>query len=212
LEFSDQSMAVAITPVDRSIASIAHAIATVLLQRVEAGAAATEVSRQQLLSDGLLWLLNMTDGISGVCKVLQGEIAGGIRLIETAIFARENEGLSTHADIERLNLAEVYLQILAPTEPAAFAVILKNFPTIIKILLIGPRRIRALMTRVLGNPRFDPDGHYVGRAKMILGLLYKAKKKQALALQHLTEAKRISSQFGATPMLARIDAALAELA
>jgi len=46
---------------------------------------------------------------------------------------------------------------------------------------------------------------------MILGLLYKAKKKRPLALQHLTEAQRIISQLGQTPMLARIDAALAEL-
>ena len=47
---------------------------------------------------------------------------------------------------------------------------------------------------------------------MILGLLYKSKKKRALAVRHLTEAKRISSQFGPTPMLAKIEAALAELA
>ena len=46
---------------------------------------------------------------------------------------------------------------------------------------------------------------------MILGLLYKAKKKRALAVQHLNEAKRIEAQFGPTPMLARIDTALAEL-
>ena len=46
---------------------------------------------------------------------------------------------------------------------------------------------------------------------MILGLLYKAKRKRALALEHLNEAKRIFSQFGQTPILARIDAALAEL-
>jgi hypothetical protein len=32
-----------------------------------------------------------------------------------------------------------------------------------------------------------------------------------LAPQHLTEAKRIISQFGQTPVLARIDAALADL-
>ena len=51
----------------------------------------------------------------------------------------------------------------------------------------------------------------MGRAKMILGLLYKAKKERALALQHLTEAKRILSQFGQTPILARVDTALAEL-
>jgi hypothetical protein len=46
---------------------------------------------------------------------------------------------------------------------------------------------------------------------MILGLLYKAKKKRALALEHLTEAQRVISQFGLSPMLSRIDAALAEL-
>ena len=46
---------------------------------------------------------------------------------------------------------------------------------------------------------------------MTLGLLYKIKKKRALALEHLTEARRILSQFGQTPMLARVDAALAEL-
>ena len=46
---------------------------------------------------------------------------------------------------------------------------------------------------------------------MILGLLYKAKKKPALAVKHLTEAKRIFSQFGQAPTLARVETALAEL-
>jgi hypothetical protein len=46
---------------------------------------------------------------------------------------------------------------------------------------------------------------------MILGLLYKAKKKKALAAGHLSEARRIVSAFGPSPMLTRIEAALAEL-
>ena len=46
---------------------------------------------------------------------------------------------------------------------------------------------------------------------MLLGLLYKIKKKHVLALEHLTEAKRILSQFGQTPLLTRVDAAPAEL-
>lgn len=46
---------------------------------------------------------------------------------------------------------------------------------------------------------------------MILGLLYKGRKKRALAIRHLTEADRIFSQFGQTPILARVHAALAEL-
>jgi hypothetical protein len=61
------------------------------------------------------------------------------------------------------------------------------------------------------NPHFDPAGFHIGRAQMILGLLYKIKKKRALALQHLTEAKRILSQFGQSPILARVETSLAEL-
>jgi hypothetical protein len=56
-------------------------------------------------------------------------------------------------------------------------------------------------------------GHCAGaRKSAFLGRLCKTKKKRALVVQHLTEAKRIVSQFGPTPMLARIDAELAELA
>ncbi len=71
-------------------------------------------------------------------------------------------------------------------------------------------RINALTARALENPHLDPAGLHVGRIQMILGLLYKAKKKRALALEHLTEARRILSQFGQTPILARVEAALAE--
>jgi len=46
---------------------------------------------------------------------------------------------------------------------------------------------------------------------MILGLLYKIKKKHTLATHHLTEARRILSEFGQSPMLARIETALAEI-
>jgi hypothetical protein len=46
---------------------------------------------------------------------------------------------------------------------------------------------------------------------MILGLLNKAKRNPNPALEHLTLAKRIASQLGPTPMLARIDAALSDL-
>jgi hypothetical protein len=53
---------------------------------------------------------------------------------------------------------------------------------------------------------------HVARIEAILGLLYKFNNKRAVALQHLTEAKRIASQFGTTPTLAKIDEALAKLA
>jgi hypothetical protein len=89
--------------------------------------------------------------------------------------------------------------------------LLKNFPILVKTKMAGSANIRSLAICVLRNPHFDPAGHHVGRAQMILGLLYKTKRKRALALQHLTEAKQILLQFGQTPILARIETALAEL-
>jgi hypothetical protein len=132
-------------------------------------------------------------------------------LLEEAILKRENEGYRAAADWCRLNLAEVYLQIIGGNEKLPFPALLKNLLILLEVMFMAPSRIRALMTRFLENPRFDPAGHHAGRAPMILGLLYKIKKNPALAIQHLTEAKRILSQFGQTPMLARVHAALVEL-
>jgi hypothetical protein len=123
----------------------------------------------------------------------------------------ESEGYRAAADETRLYLAEVYLQIIAGNEKTTFTTLLKNLPVLLKVMATASSRIRALVTRVLANPQFDPAGHQMGRSQMTLGLLCKIKKKRALAVQHLTEAKRILSQFGQTPLVARVDAALAEL-
>ena len=152
-----------------------------------------------------------------VCKILQGNIRDGLRLIEEAILRREKEGYRAMADLSRLNLAEIYLQIIAGNEKPPYRpfrnlpTLLRNLPILVRVMMTAPSRIPDLLKRVLANPHFDPAGHHIGRAQMILGLFYKVKKKRALALQHLTEAKRILSQFGQTPILGRVETALAQL-
>ena len=42
--------------------------------------------------------------------------------------------------------------------------------------MTAPSRIPDLLKRVMANPHFDPAGHHIGRAQMILGLFYKVKK------------------------------------
>jgi hypothetical protein len=56
---------------------------------------------------------------------------------------------------------------------------MKNLPILLKVMVTASSRIRALMAHVLENPHFHPGGHLVGHAKMILGLLFKIKKKRA---------------------------------
>ena len=105
----------------------------------------------------------------------------------------------------------MYLAIIAGNERLPLLILLKNLPFLLKIIVTAPSSIHELSMRVLENRHFDPSGFHVGHVQMILGLLYKTKKKPTLALQHLSEARRILSQFGQTPILARVDAALAEL-
>jgi hypothetical protein len=96
-------------------------------------------------------------------------------------------------------------------EKPPFLTLIKNLAIILKVMITASTRVSALVAHIQKNQHFDPAGHHAGHAQMILGLLYKTKKKRALAIQHLNEARRILSQFGQTPILARVETALAEL-
>jgi class 3 adenylate cyclase len=211
LDYSEQGLAVALTPFDRNTARIGKGIALVLLRRTGEGAKILDEERRRCVADGDLYILTASDGIMGVCKVLQGSIGDGIRLLEEGILKREREGYRDTADWYRVFLCEVYLQIIGGKEKPSFLSVMKNLPILLKVMVTASSRIPMLTAHVLENPHFHPEGHFAGHAQMILGLLYKVKKKRILALQHLTEAKRILSAFGQSPMLARLDTALGEL-
>ena len=211
LENSEQSLAVAVTPIDRLSAISAKGSALILLGRIDEGVPLLKELRERCTADGCLYFLNTADVLNGLVEILQGNIGKGIRLIEDVISRLDKAGDRFGADWTRRNLAEVYLQIIMGKEKPPLSVVLKNLPILLTVMVTASSRIRALIAHSLENPRFDPAGFHIGQAKMMLGLLYKAKKKRALAVQHLTEAKRIFSQFGQIPILGRVETALAEL-
>ena len=140
---------------------------------------------------------------SACAKCWRESIAEGLGLIDKAILKRDSEGYRTCADWYRLFLCEIYLQMVEGKEKLPLLVLLRNLPTLMKILLTAGSRVLPLIARVLENCQLDPAGHYAGRAQMILGRLYKVKKRNALAIKHLKEAQRIFSQLGRTPVLER---------
>jgi len=148
----------------------------------------------------------------GVAHALDGRIGDGLHQIEATIAKREAEGASGFADWNRLFLSEFYLQILSGEGGASFGVLMRNFRALAGVMLLGDRQIHALVDKVRNNPQWDKDGYFHARCDMILGLLYKLRKKKALAITHLTRAHSLIAPIGDNPMLARIDAAMAELA
>jgi tetratricopeptide (TPR) repeat protein len=211
LEYSEQSLSVAVTPWDRAAATLAKGSALMLLRRSEEAVMLLQEQRRRITVDGDFYSATPVDSMLGLYQVLQGNIGEGMRTIEELILRLEKEDYQFAANWLRLNLAEAYLEIIAGNEKPPFTVLIKNLPILLKVMVTASSRIRALMTRVLNYPHHDPNGFQIGRSEMILGLLYKSKKKPALAVQHLTKAKRILSQFGQTPLLARVETALAEL-
>ena len=210
-EYSEQSLAVAVTPLDRSYALSGMGNALVLLRRIEDGLKLIEDNNRHNVDGGLLYVLAGSEGVMAIGRVLQGNIGEGIRLLEEAISRREKEGYRVVADWYRLFLVEIYIQIMSGNEKLAPLTLLRNMPVILKVMIIAASRISAATERVFNNPHFHPDGHFIGRGHMLLGLFYQIKKKRPPAVEHLTEAKRILSQFGQSPILARVETALAEL-
>lgn len=210
-EYSEQSLTVAITPLDRSYALSGMGNALVLLRRMEDGLKLIEDNNRHNVDGGLLYVLAGSEGVIAISKVLQGNIGEGIRLLEEAISRREKEGYRVAADWYRLFLVETYVQILSRDEKLSPLSLFRNMPAILKVMIVAASRISAATESVFNNPHFYPDGYFIGRGHLLLGLFYKTKNKPLRAVKHLIEAKRILSQFGHSPLLARVETALAEV-
>jgi tetratricopeptide (TPR) repeat protein len=212
LEYSEQSLSVAVTPWDRTAATLAKVGALMLLRRrTEEAAQLLHEQRRRITVDGDFYSSTATEPMLGVYKVLQGNMAEGLHIFEQLISQFEEEGYQMAATWNRFNLAQAYLEIIAGHEKPKFIVLLRNLPFLLKIMLTASSRIEALTASIQTVPHYDPDGFLIGKSEMIVGMLYKTKKKHAVAARHLNEAKRILTQFGQTPILARVETALAEL-
>jgi hypothetical protein len=210
LEIADVGISTSRAPFEWAIATTARNIALVLLNKPGALDEVGGYIAKCAENDWILFLSG-PENLWGVGLAMNGRIQDGLRYIEQTIARREKEGYQASADWCRLFLCEVYLDVLSGNGKSPLGLLMRNFRALSWVMMFGAKRIAALIEHVRANPQFDPNGHYIGRAEMILGLLYKTKKKKALAANHLSEARRIASAFGPSPMLTRIEAALTEL-
>jgi class 3 adenylate cyclase/tetratricopeptide (TPR) repeat protein len=210
-EMAEQALAVSRAEFEITIANTARKSALVALNRPRA---AEEIADWLTMCEERHWHLFVVgpECWNAVALATDGKIEQGLRAIEVTVEHREAEGFKAAADWSRLYLCELYLAILSGQGDASFGTLMRNFKSLAQVLLFGAKRIETLLAEVRSNPQFEPDGHYIARIEMILGLLNKARKKKAPAIRHLTEAQRIFRTTGPSAVLTRIDDALAELA
>ena len=143
--------------------------------------------------------------------LINGEFGKGIDWIKQATLRREKDGMRASADWYRMFLCEIYLQIILGKATLPAKTIAKNIATLVKIKLIGQRFIVSTVANIRKNPHFEAEGYHIARCEMILGELLKFERKRESAISHLTEARRIMSQYSRTSMLSRVEADMAEI-
>ena len=82
LKYCEQSLSVAITPLERIFASALKAGALLALGRIDEGTMLIEEFRRRCETDGFVVMLDNSVVTLGVSKILQGRIADGIHVIE----------------------------------------------------------------------------------------------------------------------------------
>lgn len=210
LAMSEQALAVSRVEFEGAIAAASRHSSLVPLKKPGASA---EVRQFVETCFGKGWVLFASgpNTMLGVALAMEGQIDAGLKHLETVIARSEERGAVYAANWSRLFLCEVYLGILSRQGEASPLVLVRNIGALARVMLFGPRKITELVEKARSSALFDPDGHYIARSELILGMLYKIKKNKPLAIQHLTEALRIIEPSGPSSMQTRITAALADL-
>jgi hypothetical protein len=104
-----------------------------------------------------------------------------VHVFEEEIQEQEQKGYAFAANWNRINLAQVYLEIIAGSEKPHILVVLRNLRFVLNVMFLGSSRIHGLIANVLNSSLYEPNGFYVGKSLMILGLLSKTKKARPRA-------------------------------
>jgi class 3 adenylate cyclase/tetratricopeptide (TPR) repeat protein len=210
LAMSEQALAVSRVEFESAIAAASRHSSLVPLNKP---GAAREVRQfvDGCFQKGWVLFASGPNTMLGVALAMEGQIDAGLKHLETVIARSDERGAVNEANWNRLFLCEVYLGILSGKGGASPAVLLRNAGALARVFLFGPRKITELVAQVRATPSFDPEGHYIARSELILGMLCKIRKNRPQAIRHLTEALRIIEPSGPSAMQTRITEALAEL-
>jgi hypothetical protein len=147
----------------------------------------------------------------GVAKALQGDLAGGVRLLEELLKHNQEIGFVCGTDMVRYLIVEIYIMLLQSKKLPPMSVLWKNFGFILATMLSGWNKALALILATRSNPMFAEISYWRARGETNLGVLYLMKKRYREANECLRRARPIATQIQHAALLAKIDRAFAQL-
>jgi class 3 adenylate cyclase/tetratricopeptide (TPR) repeat protein len=211
LEHAEMCLKVAVTQFDRVYGDAAKATATIFTGRLDAGLRELLELRRLAIESGLHYAAAGMHGPAGVGLVLTGRMAEGIRLIKSSIENADATGDCGVGFWNRIFLAEIIIELLKSEQTPPLIVIIKNITTIVSAKLFGREQARNLLEEALKFNQLHETGVIRARINMDIGILYKLNGQHNLARQFLMKGRLPAEQQGASFVVNKIDAELAEL-
>jgi hypothetical protein len=177
----------------------------VLTGEFEEGAAMLRNVRTNFLANDWRFNLAGTDLALSVATVLGGAFGRGVRLCEKFVYQQEASGYQATADWGRLNLAEIYLEMLSSAQKPPLGTIMKNLFFLLRVKLTGAATIKGLLQKADRNDQFSEHGILRARIELNFARLYAIQGNSVLARDHLARAKPIAKDLCTEVLLERID-------
>jgi hypothetical protein len=193
IQTADDGAKAAAGTVDQLSCLSTKGTAMVLAGQVSAGLELVRDIRRQIIKNGNMALLTITEVPIGMAMVLNGDLAAGVRWLEAAIATMSQIGNAFGAAVGRLALGQIYARIAAGKDTPSLPVVLKNLIFLVRTVPFGKAKaLHHFEVAIEISRKFALQG-IEAQALMHIGLLYKAKKSLPEARRHLEEAQAVAA-------------------
>lgn len=212
IEIADDALRISLSPIDRFAAKAYKGMAMVASgQMVDAG---LDLLRREIFSSDANWFTMPTPSskmIMGIGMVVQGNMAAGVRAIETTASEADKNGMVVMRPLGDQFLGQVYLQFALGGETPPLSVLMANASFLLTTLPFAKKKARSYLQSALDG--YSAIDNLAGAAQCHhdLGLLERAAKKTDKARASFEQARDIASAVGADNIVRDAEAALASL-
>jgi len=212
IEIADDGLRISLSPVDRLAANVYKGMAMVASgQMVDAG---MDILQRGIVAAEANWFTMVTPParmVMGIGMVMQGNMAAGVRAIETAASEADKNGMVAMRSLGDQFLGQVYLQFALGGETPPLSVLMANASFLLTNLPFAKKKARSYLQSGLDGYRALDNLAGAAQCHHDLGLLERATKKTDKARASFEQARDTASAVGADNIVQASEAALASL-
>jgi tetratricopeptide (TPR) repeat protein len=211
IEKADDALRICLSPIDRCAAQGFKGLALLLSGQVETGMTQTSKIIDETDAKSFLMVTVAVKMALGIGRVLQGDMANGVRALEAVQAQAEAWNMTTATPMGNFYLGRTYLQFAISDEKPPLSVMLANLPFLLRTLPFAKSKARQYLQNALDGFRALDVSADIAQCHYHLGLLDQATKRIEQAKKNFNTAREVAASVEADNIVRDADAALAEL-